>query len=309
MALATELTPVSKAERALGLARTPEQTKEVEALAAAAKAWAKEQGDLELTFDAASIYIKARCKTTELIDPSIKHGDQRRFQGDGIVTLEDYGFTRKQWNRRKKELEAYQRFGEYQDECIEKGMYPTPYGLVGFYNGAHVSHNSGNDEWYTPPAIIELARSVMGGIDLDPASSEEANKIVKAEFYCSIEDDGLVPEWFGRVWMNPPYSQPLINKFSKKLVTEFTEGRVEEACVLVNNATDTTWFQNMLAISGAVCFIKGRVKFIDEDGNPSGAPLQGQAVLYFGANGEKFESKFSDLGIVVWREGRSITGS
>lgn len=164
----------------------------------------------------------------------------------------------------------------------------------------HVSANSGNNEWYTPPEIINKAHEVMGEIDLDPASSDLANKTVRANKYYTAENDGLAQEWSGKLWMNPPYSRPEIDKFSRKLTDDIRCGNIEEAIVLVNNATETAWFQNMLAIADAVCFIKGRIKFIDINGNPSGAPLQGQALIYFGINKEVFTNIYSEIGVVVW---------
>jgi len=55
-----------------------------------------------------------------------------------------------------------------------------------------------SDEWYTPAGVIEAAREVLGGIDLDPASSETANRTVGAPRYFTEEDDGLARDWHGR---------------------------------------------------------------------------------------------------------------
>jgi phage N-6-adenine-methyltransferase len=137
-------------------------------------------------------------------------------------------------------------------------------------DSVHVSKNSGNNEWYTPAEVIEAARDCMGGIDLDPGSSEAANKIVQASEYYTIEDDGLRKPWSGRVWLNPPYGQPIIAQFSEKLISSLAS--IEQACVLVNNATETAWFQSIARACTAMCFVKGRVRFLDPTGNPAGAP-------------------------------------
>jgi len=119
--------------------------------------------------------------------------------------------------------------------------------------------------------------------------------VVKATLYFTAEDDGLKQPWAGRVWMNPPYSQPLIQQFCEKLVGEFTAGRTLEAIVLVNNATETGWFNTLVEAASAVVFPKGRVKFWGPDGQ-GGAPLQGQAVLYFGRHPAKFMTEFHGFG-------------
>lgn len=164
---------------------------------------------------------------------------------------------------------------------------------------AHVANNSGNNEWYTPARHIELARTVMGGIDTDPATSEIANRTVQAAQIFTAEEDGRDKVWQGRVWMNPPYAQPLISDFAEAVASKFEAGEIEQACILVNNGTETQWFQRMLSCASAVCFPKSRIKFVDPDGNPSGAPLQGQAIIYMGDNVSEFSEAFGQEGAVL----------
>jgi len=167
-------------------------------------------------------------------------------------------------------------------------------------NKPHVSFNSGNNEWYTPPEYAEAARNVLGEIDLDPASSEIANRTVKARDFYSVERDGLKEVWRGRVWMNPPYAAGLIDKFTEKLALHYSNGDVSEAIVLVNNATETGWFQSILVHASAVCFVKKRIRYIDADGNQASSPLQGQAILYLGKNPDSFTSNFFGFGKVLY---------
>ena len=158
----------------------------------------------------------------------------------------------------------------------------------------HVAQNSGNNEWYTPKEFIEAARESMGGIDLDPASSDIANKTVMADNYFTQETNGLDHHWFGRIWMNPPYAQPLMGQFADKLKQEVESGGVTSFCVLVNNATETKWFKTIASVADYVCFTSGRVKFLDPQGKP-GAPLQGQAILIKSNNC----SAFTGMGILT----------
>jgi len=163
----------------------------------------------------------------------------------------------------------------------------------------HVSHNSGNNEWYTPHNYIVGARDFLGTIDLDPASSEVANYEIGAGTYYTTEDDGLTKPWAGRVWMNPPYSSELIGKFVTKLCDHIVAGGVTAAAVLVNNATETDWFQELFQHAHHLCIPDGRIRFLNKDNEPVGSPLQGQAILGFGGEPAAFKYAFEPFGEVA----------
>ena len=157
-----------------------------------------------------------------------------------------------------------------------------------------------SDEWYTPQEYIDAARAVMGAIDLDPATSEMAQTVVRAGVYLTRFDDGLAQvRWLHqRIWLNPPYSNPA--PWIEKLVREHISGVFcTEAIVLVNNATETSWFQLLLE-RFPVCLPARRLAFWRHDHANVGA-RQGQAFFYLGPNVAKFQEVFSQFGPILRR--------
>jgi phage N-6-adenine-methyltransferase len=156
-----------------------------------------------------------------------------------------------------------------------------------------------SNEWYTPAEYIEAARAVMGTIELDPATCELAQTVVQANEYLTKFEDGLAAQWLReRVWLNPPYGET--DPWIKKLLAEFDDGKsVKQAIVLVNNATETVWFQSLLN-RFPVCFLNRRIPFWRHDQEGVTA-RQGQAIFYLGANTDRFIEVFRELGPILQR--------
>jgi ParB family chromosome partitioning protein len=157
------------------------------------------------------------------------------------------------------------------------------------------AENTGEFERFTPSRYVEAARKVLGRIDLDPASCKQAQKIVQAKEFYTVDDDGLAKPWRGSVFLNPPYHRQLAPKFIDKLVAEIAAGRVVQAIMLVNNSTDASWFDVAARAAQSVCFTQTRINFCAPVG-PDVNPTQGQAFLYYGEHGEKFEAIFCAIG-------------
>ena len=163
-----------------------------------------------------------------------------------------------------------------------------------------VTLNTGKVEWYSPSLVVDAARSVIGGFDLDPASSPEANESIGAGKIFTATDDGLEQDWpVGRIWMNPPYAAGLVSRFTSRFCEAMRGG--SSGFVLVNNASETAWFQELMESCSAVCFFRGRLRFICPEKGDNGTPLQGQAIFYFGADVGKFNKKFREMGCVLVR--------
>jgi ParB family chromosome partitioning protein len=192
------------------------------------------------------------------------------------------------------------------DDRVEMGVEPTKAAIKNAAEAATGKHvrgtfGTGENEGYTPQEYVEAARLVLGHFDLDPASSAHANEHhVKALNFYTQEDNGLARDWFGRVWMNPPYSQPLITQFCEKLRAEYEAGEVAAAVALTHNYSDTGWFHHLAAVSSALCFTKGRVRFESPDGTKA-SPTQGQTFFYLGDQPRVFVENFARFGLCLVR--------
>lgn len=172
--------------------------------------------------------------------------------------------------------------------------------------------------WYTPVVYVDAARSVMGSIDLDPFSSEDANEKIKADRFFTEEVSAFTHLWNPNkkkyphglcVWMNPPYTVGLIQKAVETFLKNWKGGNITQAVILVNNATDTNWFASLRECCQAVCFTDHRIAFESPDGKRISGNTRGQTFFYFGdtATAEAFVSEFAKFGWCIskhngWRQ-------
>ena len=165
--------------------------------------------------------------------------------------------------------------------------------------------SSRSEEYYTPTEYIEAARTVLGEIDLDPASCAMAQETVRAKRYFTKATDGLVQAWYGRVFLNPPYGTTAGESnqglWAEKLIAEHRGGNVEAAVLLVKAALGYEWFER-LWYEWPVCFPRRRLSFRMPDGSDDGQSKQASALFYFGEDIGRFVKIFRPFGRVIMPE-------
>lgn len=248
--------------------------------------------------DALELALRAQRKFgVYLVEAGPKQGRPKKDGSADHFTLADLGVSKTESARCKKLAKASDEVFEHHIASVQaKGERLTMSGMIAATSDAK---DYDGDEWGTPPEYIALAREALGTIDFDPASNEHAQTVVLAETYLTKAEDGLRQDWSGKVWLNPPYSHPLVEQFTGRLLAQYEEGDVEAALCLVNNATDTAWCQELLARCVAACFVKTRIPFLDATGRPVKGTRQGQVFFYFGEDPEGFEVVFADVGAVM----------
>ena len=301
MTNSTTLARISEAMKALSAAKTLDDVLQIRDQAEALRVYVKAASDsLEAANAAAEIKLRAERKAGEMLAgielPGRGGGDVKSSNAMLLDSLGDVGIGKMQSSRWQRAARvAADDFEAYLRDCQKNGREVTQAGLLKIANGAHVGNNSGNSEWYTPQKYVEAVHEVMGFIDTDPCSCEAANEVVRAETFFAEEQDGLQQEWHGCVYVNPPYGDGTVEEFAAKLLLELDAGRATQAIFLVNNCTETKWFQTLVSHAAAVCFPCGRISFWSPD-RASKTPLQGQAILYFGTNAKRFKRVFSGIG-------------
>lgn len=150
-------------------------------------------------------------------------------------------------------------------------------------------------EWYTPPKYIEMAREVMGEIDLDPASNAIAQEWIKAKYFYTQEEDGLIQRWFGNVWVNPPYGRKYPRLFLERAIERYNSGEIQQAILLLNR-TGASWYLRLKDKCTAICQASKRIAFMSPEGVQEKSPRYYNDFLYLGESTLEFQRVFGHIG-------------
>lgn len=138
-------------------------------------------------------------------------------------------------------------------------------------------------EWYTPPYIIE---ALGNDFDLDPCAPKKDWYTAKKCF--TKEDDGLVQDWKGFVFLNPPYSNPTIKLFMGKL------SKHNNGIALIYARVGNTMFHEFVwNKASSIYFLRKRIKFIDEHGKEGGSPGTDSCFVAYGSKADNILKNLS----------------
>lgn len=147
--------------------------------------------------------------------------------------------------------------------------------MEGFCSTNGAAFSSDSNEWVTPQELFDKLNEEFH-FTLDPASTDSNAKCAK---HYTKKDDGLIQDWQGEtVFCNPPYGSDL-KHWVKKAYEEWLK---PNTCVvlLIPARTDTSYFHDYIYGKAELRFIRGRVKFVREDGHTGSAPFPSMIAVF-----------------------------
>lgn len=283
----------------------------------------------EMQNRAALAAIMARIRAVEIYDKLVDDPGGRPKNSSMAIDefsakqqmMADMGYSKtsgfriaNEW-RRVKEWAGpnYDALLDYFDTCMAE-----PDGEVQFSRARQIAKaqigqedirwkTSESNEWYTPREYTDAAKAVMGGIDLDPASHDNADTFINAGVYFTSDDDGLSQDWFGCVWLNPPYGkdakgESVTSKWIDKLLAEYEADRVEQSIFLVNilqsRSQSVQWFISYM--EATFCITDHYIRFwaSNQLGIGKRAPTN-SLFVYAGTEPDRFAEEFSQFGLIA----------
>jgi phage N-6-adenine-methyltransferase len=120
------------------------------------------------------------------------------------------------------------------------------------------SYSEGDDEHDTPVDFFRPFHRAVGGFELDPAASSTSNLAARN---VTEDEDGLARDWWGDVWLNPPYSG--VSDWLEYGRRQYQAGNCDSIVALVYARTGTQWFHNHAVTADLMCLVEGRLTFGD----------------------------------------------
>lgn len=129
------------------------------------------------------------------------------------------------------------------------------------------NHEGKTNTWLTPLWLIKE----LGEFDLDPCGFE--NHKTANELFLLPDKDGLKLQWFGRVWLNPPYG-----KHQQAWLDKMVEHG--NGIALIFARLETKWIQKYL--TNGFFQIEGRIPFLNEKFKEKSNAGTGSILIPFG---------------------------
>ena len=126
-------------------------------------------------------------------------------------------------------------------------------------------------EWLTPPELVKC----LGVFDLDPCTPIN-NPFFHAKNNYTTLDDGLKKEWFGRVYLNPPYGRGM------ELWLEKLKFHGNGIALIFARTETKCFFEHIWNDADAVLFVKGRIRFYHVSGVQGGTPGSPSVFIAYG---------------------------
>ncbi len=180
-----------------------------------------------------------------------------------------------------------------------------------------MADDAATDERFTPPEVLEWRDAVWSaGADTDPAWHPRSFSTAALTY--TRRQNGLAAPWYGRVWLNPPWSDP--GPWIDRLLAHVRQlpiapGLHPEGMLCVRNDPSTAWWADAWRWADAVAFLSERTRYwmLDEAAKlvECGVPSFTSVVFYYGPNAAAFVDTAEawghyPVGLRNDRDGRTI---